>query len=126
MANPLACAAALASLELFAKGDYAANVARIEHAFKAGLEPLVVLPNIKDVRVLGAAAVIEVERLPARKDIERVIDKHNVWLRPFGNFIYAMPPLVSDAATIARITAALADLALSKPGPALVDGDFHE
>lgn len=126
MANPLACAAALASLELFAKGDYAANVARIEHAFKAGLEPLVVLPNIKDVRVLGAAAVIEVERLPARKDIERVIDKHNVWLRPFGNFIYAMPPLVSDAATIARITAALADLALSKPGPAPVDGDFHE
>ena len=126
MANPLACAAALASLELFAKGDYAANVARIEHAFKAGLEPLAVLPNIRDVRVLGAAAVIEVERLPARKDIERVIDKHNVWLRPFGNFIYAMPPLISDGPTIARITSALADLALSRPGPAPVDGDFHE
>ena len=126
MANPLACAAANASLELFAKGDYAAKVARIERAFKAGLEPLAALPNVEDVRVLGAAAVIETRRLPAREDIERVIDKHNVWLRPFGNFIYSMPPLVSDAATIARITAALADLALSRPGPEPTDGDFHE
>ena len=81
---------------------------------------------MKDVRVLGAAAVIEVERLPARKDIERVIDKHGVWLRPFANYIYAMPPLVSDADTIAQITIALADLALAKPGPAPTDGDFHE
>ena len=126
MANPLACAAACASLELFAQTDYAANVARIEQAFTAGLAPLVALPNVKAVRVLGAAAVIETERLPARADIERVIDKHGVWLRPFANFIYAMPPLVSDATTIARITAALADLALSKPGPATDDGDFHE
>ena len=126
MANPLACAAALASLELFDQADYAANVARIEHAFKAGLLPLKAVPNVKDVRVLGAAAVIEVERLPARKDIERVIDKHGVWLRPFGNFIYAMPPLVSDAKTVSQITVALADLALSRPGPAPVDGDFHE
>lgn len=126
MANPLACAAACASLDLFARSDYAANVAKIEHAFSAGLPPLKGLPNITDVRILGAAAVIEVERLPARADIERVIDKHGVWLRPFGNFIYAMPPLVSDAETIAKITMALADLALSKPGPAPVDGDFHE
>ena len=126
MANPLACAAALASLELFEKTDYAANVARIEHAFKAGLDQLTVFPNVKDVRVLGAAAVIEVERMPTRADIERVIKKHGVWLRPFGTFIYAMPPLISDAKTIAQITVALTDLALSKPGPAPVGGEFHE
>ncbi len=126
MANPLACAAACASLDLFAQTDYAANVAKIEHAFAAGLLPLKGLPNVTDVRVLGAAAVIEVERLPARHDIERVIDKHGVWLRPFGNFIYAMPPLISNGETIAKITMALADLALSKPGPAPTDGDFHE
>ncbi|MGN0854911.1 MAG: adenosylmethionine--8-amino-7-oxononanoate transaminase [Kiritimatiellia bacterium] len=126
MANPLACAAALVSLKLFEENDYGTNVAHIEQAFRAGLLPLKALPNVRDVRVLGAAAVIEVERLPARKDIERVIDKHGVWLRPFGNFIYAMPPLVSDARTIAQITVALADLALSRPGPAPVDGDFHE
>lgn len=125
MANPLACAAACASLELFEKTDYATNVAKIEQAFAAGLLPLKGLPNVKDVRVLGAAAVIEVERLPARADIERVIDKHGVWLRPFGSFIYSMPPLISNGETIAKITMALADLALSKPGP-VQDGDFHE
>ena len=61
----------------------------------------------------------------ARADIERVIDAHGVWLRPFANFIYAMPPLVSDAASVARIGAALADLASCPPGPE-TSGDFHE
>ena len=125
MANPLACAAAIASLDLFAAADYAANVRRIEAQFKAALAPLAELPNVAGVRVLGAAAVVETKRLPARADIERVIDAHGVWLRPFCNFIYAMPPLVSDAATIDRIAAALADLAASPPGPP-PDGDFHE
>lgn len=127
MANPLACAAACASLDLFAASDYEQKVAQIERAFSAGLLPLKgALPNVRDIRVLGAAAVIEVERMPERKDIERVIDKHGVWLRPFGSFIYSMPPLVSDADTVARITAAMVDLALSKPGPIVEDGDFHE
>lgn len=126
MANPLACAAALASLELFAHSDYAAKVVRIERAFKDGLAPLRGLANVKDVRVLGAAAVVEVERLPARCDIERVIDGHGVWLRPFSNYIYAMPPLVSDEGTISRIVEALSDLARSEPGPAPADSEFHE
>ncbi len=126
MANPLACAAACASLELFAKADYASNVALIERAFKAGLEPLKALPNVRDVRVLGAAGVVEVERMPARGDIERVIDKHGVWLRPFCNFIYSMPPLVSDERTVSRIVAAISELAACPPGPAAEDGDFHE
>lgn len=126
MANPLACAAALASLELFEKSDYAQNVARIEREFKSGLAPLAALPNVRDVRVLGAAGVVEVERMPSRADIDRVIDSHGVWLRPFGNFIYSMPPLVSDSAAIGRIVSAIADLARAKPGPPPDDADFHE
>lgn len=125
MANPLACAAACASLDLFAAADYAANVRRIEEQFKDALPPLAGLPNVADVRVLGAAAVVEAKRLPARADIERVIDAHGVWLRPFCNYIYAMPPLVSDKTTIDRIAAAIADLAACPPGPPQ-DGDFHE
>ena len=125
MANPLACAAACASLDLFAATDYHVNVVRLERDFRQGLEPLRGLPNVRDVRVLGAAAVVEVERLPARAEIERVIDAHGVWLRPFCNFIYAMPPLVTDAASTARIVEALADLAASPPGPATND-EFHE
>lgn len=126
MANPIACAAAVASLELFENSNYEAKVAQIERGFTAGLTPLKALPNVKDVRVKGAVGILEMERMPARADIERVIDKHGVWLRPFGNFIYSMPPLVSDAETIAKITMAMADLALSKPGPLTTDTDFHE
>ena len=126
MANPLACAAACASLDLFAQSDYEAKVARIERQFRDGLAPLRALPNVRDVRVLGAAGVVEVERLPRQEDISRVIHRHGVWLRPFCNFIYAMPPLVSDAATIDRIVGALGDLASAPPGPPPVEGDFHE
>ena len=125
MANPLACAAACASLELFAQSDYAAKVARIERQFRDGLEPVRGKPNVRDVRVLGAAGVVEVGRLPATADIARVIRAHGVWLRPFCNFIYAMPPLVSDEGTIDRIVGALTDLASAPPGPP-VEGDFHE
>ena len=61
----------------------------------------------------------------ARADIDRVIDGHGVWLRPFANFIYTMPPLVSDASTVARIGAALVELASAPAGPEQT-GDFHE
>lgn len=125
MANPLACAAANASLALFDQADYEKDVARTALQLHFALDPLAGRPNVRGVRVLGAAGVVEVERLPARADIERVIDAHGVWLRPFANFIYAMPPLVSDAATVARIGAALADLASCPPGPE-TSGDFHE
>ena len=126
MANPLACAAANASLELFAAGNYAAKVADIESGFRSGLAAVdLANPNVRGVRILGAAAVIEVGRLPAREDIERVIDESGIWLRPFANFIYAMPPLVTDDATVARIAAAMTELAACPPGPEAA-GDFHE
>ena len=125
MANPLACAAACASLDLFAADDYAAKSQAIESVFRDGLEPLRSLHNVCDVRVLGAAGVVEVDRLPSRDDIMRVIRRHGVWLRPFANFIYSMPPLVSDANTVERIVAAIAELSSAPPGPPQ-DGDFHE
>lgn len=126
MANPLACAAANASLELFEMIDYRARVAKIERRFKDNLAGVRDLPNVRDARVLGATAVVETHRLPSRADVARVIERHGVWLRPFCNFIYAMPPLISSPETIDRITAAMADLAACPPGPAPADGDFHE
>ena len=126
MANPLACAAGCASLDLFASSDYASNVARIERYLRASLEPLRALENVTDVRVKGAVGVLEMRRLPDRADIERVIDRHNVWLRPFANYIYTMPPLVTDDAALGRIVEAMADLAACPPGPEAADGDFHE
>ena len=126
MANPLACAAASASLDLFASSDYAANVKRIEAAFKRRLDSLRPLPNVVDVRILGAVAVVEVRRLPSQADLSDVIDAHNVWLRPFCDFIYTMPPLVSDERTIDRICEAIMDLASRPPDTIPIDSDFHE
>ena len=125
MANPLACAAANASLELFSHSDYGAKARRIEGEFNDALPSLAALPNVKGVRVKGAVGIVEVERLPSREDIDRVIDETGVWLRPFANFIYAMPPLVSDSATVRRVADALSAMAALPPGPD-VAGDFHE
>ena len=126
MANPLACAAASASLDLFAASDYAANARRIEGWFASRLMQLKDLPNVVDVRTLGAVAVVEVRRMPSQSDISDVIDAHGVWLRPFCNFIYSMPPLVSDERTIDRIACAIGDLASRPPDVAPMDSDFHE
>lgn len=125
MANPLACAAACASLDLFLASDYAAKTASISDVFSRELEKAKNFENVTGVRGLGAAWVIEVERLPSRDDIDRVIAEHGVWLRPFSNFIYAMPPLVADAAACRRIAGAMLALAACPPGPADLS-DFHE
>ena len=126
MANPIACAAGLASLDLFERSDYAAAVARIEDELREGLAPCRALPNVADVRVSGAVGIVEVKTaLPAQADIDRVITRHGVWLRPFSRYIYTMPPLVSDSATIGRIAGAIRDLAACPAGPA-PEGDFHE
>ena len=126
MANPIACAAGLASLDLFAQADYAAAVARIEGELREGLAPCRAMPNVADVRVSGAVGVVEVKSaLPAQADIDRVITRHGVWLRPFSRYIYTMPPLVSDPATIGRIAGAIRELASCPAGPA-PEGDFHE
>ena len=126
MANPIACAAGLASLDLFERADYAAAVARIEGELRDGLAPCREMPNVADVRVSGAVGIVEVkDALPAQADIDRVITRHGVWLRPFSRYIYTMPPLVSDTATVARITEAIRDLASCPAGP-VPEGDFHE
>lgn len=131
MANPLACAAGVASLKLFAESDYGAKAARIEGELAEGLAPCRAMPNVRGVRVKGAVGIVEVGRMPARHDIERVIDAHGVWLRPFCNFIYTMPPLISDTVTIDRICGAIRDLAGCEPAPPEdggqgSDGGFHE
>ena len=70
--------------------------------------------------------MVELKGMPSREAIDEVIDEHGVWLRPFANFAYAMPPLVSDTAAVRRICGALADLASREPAPAVDDGGFHE
>lgn len=110
MANPLACAAANASLALFESGYWKTETPRIERTLQLELEPYRAHENVKDVRVLGAVGVIEVKNLPAPERVSEIVRETGVWLRPFGNWIYTMPPLVTPDAELRRIAAAMGRL----------------
>jgi adenosylmethionine-8-amino-7-oxononanoate aminotransferase len=95
-ANPLACAVAIASLDLFREADVMARVARLERQFRDGLEPLRSLPHVADVRVIGGVGIVELagdgyldERGPRMS--AAFLDR-GLLLRPLGNVVYFMPP----------------------------------
>lgn len=92
--NPLACAVAVASINLLFKNNWHNNVTRIENHLKNSLIKLQNHSAIKDIRVLGAIGVIEMrEKVDIHKFQQNLI-KHKIWLRPFNNLIYTMPPYI--------------------------------
>ncbi|MCP2300216.1 adenosylmethionine-8-amino-7-oxononanoate aminotransferase [Nocardia amikacinitolerans] len=119
MGNPLACAVAVASIELLLSRDWRGEVARIESELVAGLAPAKELPGVADVRVLGAIGVVELERpVDMRAATEAAVDA-GVWLRPFRNLIYTMPPFISDTEEVATITAGMCAAAAAHTPAAL-------
>jgi adenosylmethionine-8-amino-7-oxononanoate aminotransferase len=108
--NPLACAAANASLELFAAEPRLTQVAAIEAQLKQELEPCRTLGGVRDVRVKGAIGVVELEREPKLEALRARFVQHGVWVRPFGSVVYLMPPLVVGAEDLATLTAAVRDV----------------
>ena len=94
MANPLACAAANASLDLFESEPRLAQARALQQWFTEDLEGATELPGVVDVRVKGAVAVIEVATLADQTRLMRLGIDQGVWLRPFGGCIYATPPLI--------------------------------
>lgn len=111
MANALACAVACASIELLLQGPWQKRVANIEQRLREGLEPARVLPGVADVRVLGAIGVIETRQAIDVAAIQDEFIRRGVWVRPFGKFIYAMPPFVIGDEDLAVITRAMVDVA---------------
>lgn len=111
MANALACAVAVASVELLLRQDWKARVAEIGAGLAAGLEPARALPGVADVRVCGAIGVIETRHPVDMKVATSVALDHGVWLRPFRNLIYAMPPFICPPAEIDQITSAMVAVA---------------
>ena len=104
MANPLACAVALASLQLLDEHDWRARVAAIEAGLRAGLEPARALPGVSDVRVLGAIGVLQLDRDVDIASATAAAVSRGVWLRPFRDLIYAMPPYVIGESDLATVT----------------------
>ena len=108
MANPLATAAAIASTDLLENGTWREDVARIERGLTAGLAGA---PG--SVRVLGAIGVIELDEPVDVAAVTAVAVAHGVWLRPFRNLIYTMPPYVTDDDDLASICEAMVACASS-------------
>ncbi|WP_193140265.1 adenosylmethionine--8-amino-7-oxononanoate transaminase [Meridianimarinicoccus sp. MJW13] len=111
MANPLACAAAGASLSLLQRGDWQGQVAAIEAQLQAELAPARALPGVADVRVLGAIGVIEMDHAVSADIAHGHCKEMGVFLRPFGKKIYTMPPFVTAPDELRQITAAMLHLA---------------
>lgn len=98
MANPLACAAANASLDLVCKPEYLQNIKRIEKVLKQNLFRARNFKQVADVRVLGAIGVVETVKPVDVQNIQARFVERGVWIRPFGKLVYLMPPsVISDA-----------------------------
>jgi adenosylmethionine-8-amino-7-oxononanoate aminotransferase len=107
MANPLACAAANASLDLFETEPRLQQVAAIARALEEGLAPCRGLPNVKDVRVRGAIGVIELDHIDDVEDLRARFVDAGVFIRPFGSVVYLTPAFTIGADDLATLTRAM-------------------
>lgn len=111
MGNPLACAIAVASVDLLLSRDWRAEVAALASGLAAGLAPARSLSGVADVRVLGGIGVVEMHSpVDMARATAAAVDA-GVWLRPFGRLVYAMPPFICTDAEVATIAEALVAVA---------------
>lgn len=107
MGNPLACAVANASVQLLLNSDWEQKIRAIEQQLTEQMSPLRGLPGVVDVRVLGAIGVVELERPLDMKTAVPALVQQGVWLRPFRNLLYTMPPYVIEPEQLEKITSAM-------------------
>ena len=111
MANPLACAAANASLDILAEGGWKSQINQIETQLSEELEQANKLKNVAKVRVIGGIGVIEMKHIVDANQAHPYCKELGVWLRPFGRCIYTMPPYIISSSQLSMISAAMIELA---------------
>ena len=107
MANPLAAAVSVASIDLLLGQDWPASVRRIESGLRRSLAPVAALPGVRDVRVLGAIGVVQLAQDVDVPAATAAAVAHGVWLRPFRDLIYTMPPYLITADELAAVGEAI-------------------
>ncbi|RKF20423.1 adenosylmethionine--8-amino-7-oxononanoate transaminase [Alginatibacterium sediminis] len=107
MGNPLACAVAVASIDLLLASPWQQRVENIAHQLQLGLAPIGQLEQVKETRLLGAIGVVECHEAVDMQQIQAFFVEHGVWIRPFGKLVYLMPAYVMNDADIATLCAVI-------------------
>lgn len=111
MGNPLACAAANASLNLLLSNDWSSSVNRLEQTLVNLLRPAAALPSVADVRVLGGIGVMEMALPIDPVNAQAFFVDRGVWVRPFGKLLYVMPPYVISQEELTKVCQAMLEYA---------------
>lgn len=115
MGNPLACAAAVASINLLLESGWQARVKAIEQQLSTELEACKALETVTAVRILGAIGVVEMQQNVDVAQAQRFFVEKGVWIRPFGRLLYLMPPYCIDAEDLRHLCSALIEFASLSP-----------
>lgn len=107
MGNPLACAVAQASLNLLQVDPWAPQVQALERGLASGLAPALQLPHVREVRVFAGVGVIDCVETVNVAAVTAAAVHHGVWVRPFRNMVYTMPPYVVTEQELAQLTSGM-------------------